>query len=184
MKDIRELELLKEKIRQEYTNLKLPKLSEISQIENEMNQKVLEVEAQINQIKSNEQLKAEIKDKLAKGQFTSTDFQNLTPEQQELAKEALFDYFAGQINVYHALSAAEFLLIPLAKLVFKCLDTANLTPEEQAFVEAFKAIIDQHPMPINDPNTWELTYADTEVKETIQRRNEYLQTKLNITGSI
>jgi len=126
----------------------------------------------------------EIRDKIAAGEITAATFSTLTAEEQELVTLVLFkDYSPAKEEVPKALSAVEFGLVVLFKLLGNAIDRTKLSAEEQQFLDAMVATINLNDMPIDDVTDWRYQYFHQQFEKTQQNRQEYYNKKMAVTGT-
>ncbi|NRQ54495.1 hypothetical protein [Brevibacillus sp. HD1.4A] len=158
-----------------------PEALVIKQLEQQVVLLQQETKVDITQAKKEQ----DIRDKIAAGQITPDNFSTLTIEEQELVKLVLFKDFAPtNEDVPKALSAVEFGLVALFKLLGKAIDRTKLTQEEQAFLDGLVGIIGLNDMPINDTTDWRYQYFHQQFEQTQQNRQEYFNKKMSVTGTI
>lgn len=136
-----------------------------------------------NLVLEEELYKQELLYKIRTGTFTREEFNNMTPEQQDLFKQLLFEYYTGFIPDKKALSAVEFALVGLAKLFFKLIKGEPLTETEQTYYSWLESIFNMHDAPL-DINSWQAQYITNILTATNTVRAEYLQRKLEWTGNL
>jgi hypothetical protein len=117
------------------------------------------------------------------GKLKEPDYKNKTAPEQGLIREVLFKQFSEKsVNPFVALSSLEFAVFMLGKLYFKQKDGVELTPQEQAFEDRFRALIEGHDAPVDDANSWQMSYLEYQVQQVQQNRETYKQTKIEVTG--
>lgn len=126
----------------------------------------------------------EIAFKIKNNLLTNTDFASMSPEDQELVKEVLFDLYSKEkINPFVALSGLEFGLVALAKLFFELVPhTPSATPTglDNLYTQ-LRDIFSMHDLPV-EGNTWQLQYLQKQVVDTVENRANYKTQKQEITG--
>jgi hypothetical protein len=125
---------------------------------------------------------SEIRWRIESGQMTAADFDTLTSAEQNVVRHILHGIYANRVSISGALSGLEFAVIAALKLLFTLLNGQALTEQQQAFAATLESLISQHPMPL-DPGAWELSYLASQVAQVLQNREEYMQKKLDVTGS-
>lgn len=134
------------------------------------------------QLVSDEELQQKILEhKIQTNQLTYEEFCNLPEETREKVKETLFNKFARNINPYVALSAVEFGLIGLAKILFKKIEGEELTEAEQDFYDQMKTLVMGHEMTL-DTNDWYFSYFAAMMQQVQANRAAYKQKKLEVVG--
>ncbi len=127
--------------------------------------------------------KKEIQYQIENNLLDNQSYQTLTTEDQNKVKEVLFEMHSQPVSTPQALSAIEFTLFGLAKMLMKMdLDTSNLSESEIAFYNMFKSYVNQHEITLN-PNDWYIPYSQMKMEKTLMNREEYKNKKIDITGS-
>jgi hypothetical protein len=127
----------------------------------------------------------EIRDKINVGEITAKNFSALPTDEQDLVKLVLFkDYSPTKEDIPKALSAIEFGLVALFKLLGKAIDRTKLTQEEQDFLDAMVGVVGLNDMPINDTTDWRFQYFQQQFEHTQQNRQEYFSKKMSVIGII
>lgn len=117
------------------------------------------------------------------GKLKHADYKLKSEPEQDLIREVLFRQFSEKsVNPFVALSSLEFSIFMLGKLYFKHKDGVELTPEEQAFEDRFRIVIEGHDVPINDAAAWQMDYLQYQVMQVQHNREVYKQTKIDVTG--
>lgn len=134
------------------------------------------------QLISDKELQQKIMEhRIRSGQITAEEFEKLPPETQEMVKDILFNKYAQNINPYVALSAVEFGLVGLAKILFKKIEGEELTPAEQDFYDQMKALMMSHEMTL-DTADWYFEYLASMMAFVQANRAAYKQQKLQVVG--
>jgi hypothetical protein len=127
----------------------------------------------------------EMKKRIDAGEINPENFGELTVEEQEIVKLVLFKQYSPKMkDVSVNLSAIEFCLISLAKIVDKTIDKTLLTVEEQDFFNSLITTINLNDMPINDTTDWRFSYFDYQFRKVQDNRNAYFNEKMNVTGTV
>lgn len=125
-----------------------------------------------------------IRSQIESGQMTNSLYETLSPDQQNLVREVLFEMYQNPIQTPVALSGLEFSVFGLAKLFFRMFPpTATPQYDEvtQAFYARLKEYVDQHEMTV-DPNDWYVPYMEKNMLVVKKNRAEYKEKKIEITG--
>lgn len=129
-------------------------------------------------------LESSIKQKIDSGEITAATFSSLPLNEQEVVKLVLFKEFSpAREDIPRALSAVEFGLIILFKLLGKAIDRTKLTNEEQSYLDLLLNVINLNDMPIDDFNDWRTQYFKQQYEGTQNKRNAYYQKKMDVTGT-
>lgn len=127
----------------------------------------------------------DIKTKIANGEITATNFADLTPEEQSITKLALFkEYSPKPSDISKSLSAIEFALVGLYKILDKAIDRTRLTSDELTFFDALVSTFNLNDMPITDTTDWRYQYLHTQFEETQVNRQAYFAKKIEVIGEI
>ncbi|MGN7469633.1 hypothetical protein [Brevibacillus sp. SAFN-007a] len=144
--------------------------------------KLLQLETRVDVAQAKKE--QDIRDKIAAGEITAATYPSLSPEEQELVTLVLFkDYSPAKEEVPKALSAVEFGLVVLFKLLGKAIDRTKLSAEEQQYLDAMLSTINLNDMPINDTTDWRYQYFHQQFEKTQQNRQEYYNAKMAVTGT-
>ncbi|MEK3744700.1 hypothetical protein NST23_18630 [Brevibacillus sp. FSL K6-0770] len=130
------------------------------------------------------QREQDIRERIATGEIKASTFSSLTAEEQDLVTLVLFkDYSPAKEEIPKALSAVEFGLVVLFKLLGKAIDRTKLSAEEQQYLDAMLTTINLNDMPINDTNDWRYQYFHQQFEKTQQNRQDYYNAKMTVTGT-
>lgn len=143
----------------------------------------LRANGEIDIIQSEKEI--EIKKRIDSGEITATTFDSLTIEEQSLTKLVLFKQYSPKLEqVPKSLSAIEFMLVALIKILDKTMDKTNLTVDESNLFDTLVTVINKNAMPINDTTHWMFQYLDAEFTKVQDNRDAYFVEKQNVTGSV
>lgn len=130
------------------------------------------------------QQEIDIETKINNGEITPTIYSSMSTDEQNLVRLVLFKKYSPQIvDVPKRLSAIEFLLVPLVKLMDKTMDKTKLTTDEQNFFDGVLNVINSNDMPVNDLTDWRYLYFQSEFEGVQQTRATYFTERNNIIGS-
>lgn len=147
------------------------------------NIKLLEEQTKVDLNKAKKE--SEIKSKIDSGEITLDNFSTLPLVDQEFVKLVLFkEYSPTQEQIPKALSAIEFILIPIVKLMDKTMDKSKLTTNELTFLNSLATLINKNDMPIDDTTDWRFKYLESEFTKVQSNRENYFMKKSSITGEI
>ncbi|WP_144846637.1 hypothetical protein [Paenibacillus cremeus] len=125
------------------------------------------------------------KNKISVGEITSTNFSQLSQDEQDTVKLVLFkEYSPAPLDQAKALSAVEFALVSLAKILNKSIDRTKLTQSELDFFDALVGTFNLNDMPIDDTTDWRYQYLHKQFESTQANRQEYFNKKLNVIGKV
>ncbi|QHZ55829.1 hypothetical protein M655_009335 [Brevibacillus sp. NSP2.1] len=144
--------------------------------------KLLQLETKVDVAQAKRE--QDIRDRIAAGEITATTYTSLSAEEQELVTLVLFkDYSPAKEEVPKALSAVEFGLVVLFKLLGKAIDRSKLSTEEQQYLDAMLTTINLNDMPIDDITDWRYQYFHQQFEKTQQNRQDYYNAKMAVTGT-
>lgn len=124
--------------------------------------------------------KISVRQQLEARAITPQSFASLPPEEQTQILNILFETYAAKTNIAKSLCGLEYLTFALAKLFFKHVVLAELTPEEQAFMDRLRAIVENHEVSLIGAENKYLDYIETGAIIAQQNRAEYRQRKSEI----
>jgi hypothetical protein len=139
------------------------------------------VNIDVNQIDKEQKIKARIDS----GEITAANFDSLSTDEQATVKLVLFkNYSPTNQDIAKALSACEFLLVPIVKMLGIALDRTKLTSQQSAYLDALVTIVNQNTMPIDDTTDWRYQYLQQQFTQVQNNRAAYFTIKQNVTGSV
>lgn len=165
----------------DYEDVPLPPEAQvIKQLEQQVELLQQETKVDITQAKKEQ----EIRDRITAGEITAQNFSTLTADEQEIVTLVLFkDYAPAKEEVPKALSAVEFGLVVLFKLLGKAIDRTKLSAEEQQYLDAMLSTVNLNDMPIDDVTDWRYQYFHQQFEKTQQNRQDYYNAKMAVTGT-
>ena len=134
-------------------------------------------------VNKEEENKLKIKHDLEEGQLTKEKFDQLSRDDQEIAKDLLFELASEKINVFHSLSVLEFMIIASMRLQLR---EGEFTEDDLKIKEAMKEFVEAHELgdsskPISE---WRIDYFAYIKKQTalvVKNRSDHIDRKRSIT---
>lgn len=137
-------------------------------------------------INKEEESKLKIKHDLEEGKLTKEKFDQLSSEDQEIAKDLLFELASEKVNVFHSLSVLEFMIIASMRLQLKEDELTGLTEDDIKIKEAMKEFVEAHELgdtskPISEWTIDYLAYIKKQTALVIKNRGDHIERKRSLT---
>ena len=135
----------------------------------------------ISLVKEEEIKKEELRYVIENDLINSETYNELSEEEQNNVKAVLFEMYAQPVSTPQALSAIEFLMFGLGKLLLKQINPTELSQEDQVEHGVLSAIMGQHPVRFA-PDDWYSGYVVEKLTKALENREEYKEKKQSILG--
>ncbi|MFF2480263.1 hypothetical protein [Paenibacillus sp. NPDC058071] len=116
------------------------------------------------------------------GEIDNEAYGKFSCSEQEMARKALLEQHSQPVDLPAALSALEFTVFGLAKILFKLTSGEPLSEAEKAYIGRFQEYVEQHETTM-EADDWRIPYAESNMLTAKANRENYKQKKKQLTGA-